>query len=98
MQKKIYRHIYFFSSVTSRITAEDFQNIWTQQVIPLNGNIKGIIKSKVTNESGYTVVYVTCNISKIAVLDVKISFNDKKKIFGLLVVPTQKEFNFSPPS
>jgi len=89
---------FFAGSVTSQITAEGFQNIWTQQVIVPNGNITGIRQSRVTNESGYTVVYVTCNFSKTPVLDVKISFNDQQKVVGLLVVPTQQEFSYTPPS
>lgn len=89
---------FFDVSITSQITIEGFQNIWTQQVIVPNGNITGIGNSRVTNESGYAVVYVTCNFSKTNVLDVKISFNDQQKVVGLLVVPTQEEFSYSPLS
>jgi hypothetical protein len=52
----------------------------------------------VTNESGFSVVYVTCNFSKVDVLDVKISFNTQQKVVLFLVVPEKGAFEYSPPS
>jgi len=89
---------FFNSSITSQITAEEFADIWEEQVIPSHGTITKIVRTRVTNESGFGVVYVTCNFSKIDVLDVKISFNSEKKVNSLLVVPIQEESQYSPPS
>ncbi|HWR27966.1 MAG TPA: prolyl oligopeptidase family serine peptidase [Candidatus Thermoplasmatota archaeon] len=89
---------FFNTSITSQITADDFANIWTQQIGAPNGNITRIVRTRSTNESGYSVVYVTCNFSKVTVLDVKISFNTYEKVVALVVVPTLEAFDYSPPS
>ncbi len=89
---------YFNTSITSQITAEDFALIWQQQIATQNGNITRIVRTREVNESGYTVIYVTCNFSKVAVLDVKISFNIQQKVVSLFVVPTLETFEYSPPS
>jgi hypothetical protein len=89
---------FFNTSITSQITADDFENIWMQQIVTPNGDITRIIRTRSTNESGYSVVYVTCNFSKVRVLDVKISFNTEEKVVSLLVVPTLEAFGYSPPS
>jgi len=89
---------YFDTSITSQITAEDFASIWVQQVDASYGALTSIGRARLTNESGYSVVYVTCNFSKLRVLDVKITFNTQQKVISLLVVPTQEEFAYSPPS
>ena len=89
---------FFNSSIKSQINAEEFADIWEQQVIPSHGTITKIVRTRVTNESGFSVVYVTCNFSKIDALDVKVSFNSEKKVISLLVVPIQEESQYSPPS
>lgn len=89
---------YFNTSISSQITAEQFALIWQQQIATPNGNITRIVRTREVNESGYSVVYVTCNFSKVAVLDVKISFNVQQRIISLLVVPTLETFAYSPPS
>jgi fermentation-respiration switch protein FrsA (DUF1100 family) len=89
---------YFNTSITSQITVEDFASIWVQQVDTSYGALTSIGRARLTNESGYSVVYVTCNFSKLRVLDVKITFNTQQKVISLLVVPTQEEFAYSPPS
>jgi hypothetical protein len=70
---------FFNTSITSRITAEDFANIWAQQIPAPNDNITRIVRTRLTNESGYSVVYVTYNFSRVPVHDVKISFNAQEK-------------------
>ena len=89
---------FFNSSITSQITAEEFADVWEKQVIPSHGTITKIVRMRVTNESGFGVVYVTCNFSKINALDVKILFNSEKKVTSLLVVPIQEESQYTPPS
>lgn len=89
---------YFNTSISSQITAEEFALIWQQQIATPNGNITRIVRTREVNESGYPVVYVTCNFSKIAVLDVKISFNVHQRVVSLLVVPTLETFAYLPPS
>jgi len=89
---------YFDSSITSQITVEQFQSSWEQQIIVPDGNITKIVKSRLTNESGYLVVYVTCNFTKQNVLDVKIVFNSQNRVMGLLIVPAQGTYQYTPPS
>ena len=89
---------YFDSSITTQITVEQFQNTWEQQIIVPDGNITKIVKSRLTNESGYLVVYVTCNFTKQNVLDVKIVFNSQNGVMGLLIVPAQGTNQYTPPS
>jgi fermentation-respiration switch protein FrsA (DUF1100 family) len=88
---------FFNSSITSQITAEEFEAVWEKQVIPSHGNITKIVRTRMTNESGFAVAYVTCNFSKIDALDVKITFNSKNKVTSLLVVPIQEESQYTPP-
>ncbi|MCJ7698549.1 MAG: DUF3887 domain-containing protein [Thermoplasmata archaeon] len=89
---------YFNSSITTQITVEQFQNIWEQQIITPNGNLTKIVKTRITNESGYPIVYVTCNFTKQNVLDVKIIFNDQNKVISLTVNPPQTAYQYTPPS
>ena len=89
---------YFDSSITSQITVEQFQSSWEQQIIVPDGNITKIVKSRLTNESGYLVVYVTCNFTRQNVLDVKIVFNSQNGVMGLLIVPAQGTYQYTPPS
>jgi uncharacterized protein len=89
---------FFNASITSQISADDFANLWEQQVVVPDGNITRIVRTRLTNESGYSVVFVTCNFSRVRVLDVKISFNSQKEVLALLIVPTLDAFEYSPPS
>lgn len=89
---------YFNSSITTQITVEQFQNIWEQQIITPNGNLTKVVKTRLTNESGYLIVYVTCNFTKQNVLDVKIIFNDQNKVISLTVNPPQTGYQYTPPS
>ena len=89
LMEKNYTGVYGFfnASITTKITAEQFQNIWEQQVVTNYGNITKIVRNRLTNESGYSIVYVTCNFTKQNVLDVKIAFNQQNLVVGLTVVP-----------
>lgn len=89
---------FFNTSITSQISEDDFANIWVQQVVNPSGNITRIVRVRSTNESGYSVVYVTCNFSMVRVLDVKITFNSQKEVLALMVVPTFEAFDYSAPS
>jgi fermentation-respiration switch protein FrsA (DUF1100 family) len=89
---------YFDSSITTNITAEQFQDVWSQRIITPNGNLTKIVKTRLTNESGYLIVYVTCNFTKQNVLDVKIDFNNQNRVMGLLVEPAQGTYQYTPPS
>jgi uncharacterized protein len=88
----------FNTSITSQITLDMFTSIWAEQIVASYGNITRIVRTQLVNESGSSVVYVTCNFSKTQVLDVKITFNPQEKILSLLIVPTQVAFKYVPPS
>jgi dienelactone hydrolase len=77
---------YFNTSITQKVTEQQFQDGWVQ-VINLSGNLTGIASERSANESGFEVVYVTCNFSKSPQLDIKIVFNAQRKILGLTIVP-----------
>jgi dienelactone hydrolase len=87
---------YFDSSITSQLTAEQFQNVWEQEVVAIYGNITLIVSTRLTNESGYQNVYVTCTFSKIDEMDVRIIFNSQQLVLSLTVVPTPVVYE--PPS
>jgi dienelactone hydrolase len=89
---------FFNSSITSQITAEEFADIWEQQVIPTYGIIIKIGQTRMTNESDFSIVYVTCNFSKMGSFDIKILFNYDRKVVSLTVVPLEEEFEYTPPS
>jgi len=91
-------YAYFNSSITSRITEQQFQNIWEQQVLNRYGNITAIVSTRLTNESGNQNVYVTCNFSKQENLDIRIVFNSQNRVISLTVVPTQIQIPYTPPS
>ncbi len=100
LMEKNYTGVYSFfnSSLSSQITAEQFGEIWEQQVISSQGNITNIVRTQVTNESGFSVAYVTCNFSKIPALDIKISFNANREVMGLFAVPVHEESQYTPPA
>jgi dienelactone hydrolase len=87
---------YFNSSITTQITAGQFQSMWEQQVISTYGNITGIAGTRVANESGHQTVYVTCTFSKEDTMEVKIVFNTQNWILALTIVPTT--IPYTPPS
>ena len=87
---------YFNTSITTQISAVQFQNIWEQNVQKNYGNLTRIDGNRTANESGYQVVYETCNFSKPTELDVKIVFNSQDKVISLTVVPTTVPY--TPPS
>jgi fermentation-respiration switch protein FrsA (DUF1100 family) len=90
LENKNYSGVYshFNSSVTSQITMVQFEKLWNQQVLGVYGNITRIVRTRSTNESGYPVVYVTCNFTKRDSMDVKIIFNHQDLVISLLAVPT----------
>ena len=89
---------YFNSSITTQITVEQFRSIWEQQIIIPNGNLTKVVATRMANEAGYPIVYVTCNFTKQNVLDVKIIFNAQNKVISLTVNPPQTGYPYAPPS
>lgn len=87
---------YFNTSVTTKVTVEQFELLWEKQVIASSGNLTRIVRERSTNESGNHVEYVTVNFSKSVELDIKIVFDKQDKVIGLTVVPTPVVYR--PPS
>jgi fermentation-respiration switch protein FrsA (DUF1100 family) len=98
LEEKNYTGVYgyFNTSITSQVTAVQFQSIWEQQVVATYGNLTRIVGNRSANESGYQVVYVTCNFSVQPVMDVKIIFNSQGRVISLTVVQTVEAY--IPPS
>ena len=98
LKEKNYTTVYrsFNHSISTQITAEQFQSIWEQQVTTPYGNITEIKSTRTVNESGYQTVYVTCGFSKQDTMDVKLIFDDQESIISLTIVPTTQPY--TPPS
>ncbi|MGQ9780960.1 MAG: DUF3887 domain-containing protein [Nitrososphaeria archaeon] len=71
------------------LPAQKLQTTW-QQVINSIGELKEVVKTMVTEESGYRTVYVTCKFEKTS-LEIKVVFDSESKISGLWFVPTKSE-------
>jgi len=98
LMEKNYTGVYSFfnASITTKITVEQFQIKWEQQVVTNYGNITKIVQTRLANESGYRIVYVTCNFTKKTALDVRIAFNEQSLVVGLTVAPIIVTYN--PPA
>ncbi len=60
------------------------------ELIDSVGEFKEIVETRITEENGYRVVYVTCEFA-MSTLDIKIVFDDEAKIAGLWFVPVKTE-------
>ena len=98
LKEKNYTDVYnyFNSSITSQLTAEQFQTVWDQEAVAIYGNITSILDSRLTNESGYQTVYTNCTFSKINEMAIRIVFNSQQLVISLTVVPTAEAYE--PPS
>lgn len=69
--------------------------IWSG-VIAQSGKFKEIKGTNLTKEMGYKCVYVTCDFEK-ASLDVKVVFDEDKKVAGLFFFPPKAQKAYRPP-
>jgi fermentation-respiration switch protein FrsA (DUF1100 family) len=87
---------FFNETVTNQITIQQLEEIWNL-LLNQYGEFDKIMSSRVDIEEGYDVVYVTCNFSIMGLLDIRMVFDDQKKIAGFQFVPTEIEYKYKPP-
>jgi len=88
---------FFNDSVKTQLSLERFETAWGQ-VLSIYGNFTGIHSTRLTNESGYRVVYVTCNFSKLGFLDIKMVFDNQSRIIDFEFVSSEGVNQYTTPS
>jgi dienelactone hydrolase len=86
---------YFDETMTKLAPPEKMEEVWksiVQQVGPFK-EVKGVWTESLPK---YDIVYVTCQFEK-ALLDVKVVFDQNKKIAGQFFVPPKSSKEFHPP-
>lgn len=78
------------------VTPDQLQQAW-DSLLQQIGPFQEISGTSTSTASGMEVVLVTCRFEK-ASLDVKIAFDQDKKVAGLFVVPTQNATAYQPPA
>jgi len=78
----------FNEIVTNQMPVQQLEEIWSA-LIAQYGEFEKIVNTKVVEEGGFDVVYVTCNFSTLVLLDIKMVFDEGKKIAGFQIVPTE---------
>ena len=84
----------FNETVTDQMPVQQLEEIWSA-LLTQYGEFEKIVSTRVDEELGFDVVYVTCNFSMLGLLDIKMVFDEEKKIAGFQFVPT--EIEYEPP-
>jgi len=79
----------FNERTAEALPPQKLETTWNK-VISNVGEFKEIVETRITEERGYRVVYVTCEFAKTS-LDIKIVFDVEGKITGLWFVPAKTE-------
>ena len=88
---------YFTKEIKAQAPVEQLELIWTQ-ITTQYGNFSGITGTRITQEQGYTIVYVTCTYDILGLLDTRVVFDADKLIAGFQFVPTDISDQYQPPS
>lgn len=87
----------FNKTVTDEMSLQQLEDIWSA-LLKQYGEFEKIRSTRVDEELGFDVVYVTCNFSTLGLLDIKMVFDEEKKIAGFQFVPTEIEYKYTPPA
>jgi pimeloyl-ACP methyl ester carboxylesterase len=87
---------FFDEIVTNQMTIHQLEEIWIL-LLDQYGDFDNVTNTRVYIEGDYDVVYVTCNFSILGLLDIRMVFDDEKKIAGFQFVPTETEYKYEPP-
>jgi dienelactone hydrolase len=87
----------FNSEMKNALSVKQLEEVW-DGVIAQYGEFKGIVKTRIENDSNYNLVFVTCNFSKQGYFDIKFVFDSKKQIWGLWFVETDRSDEYQTPS
>jgi len=79
----------FNTKMAEALPPQKLETTWNE-LIGNVGEFKEIVETRITEEKGYRVVYVTCEFAKTS-LDIKIVFDEEAKIAGLWFVPAKTE-------
>jgi uncharacterized protein len=87
----------FFNETLKKMTSvEQVSQIW-QSILDSYGSFDRIIRNRTTVESRFTMVYVTCNYSKLGYLDTRFVFDADNLVAGFQFVPTDVSDLYTPP-
>lgn len=79
----------FNTEMAEALSSEKLERTWNELISNV-GKFKEIVGTRITEEKGYRVVYVTCEFAR-ASLDIKVVFDEEAKIAGLWFVPAAIE-------
>jgi uncharacterized protein len=85
----------FDTTMKTALPEEKLKEVWTT-VVAQAGAFKRQVGARTEKISGYDVVFVTCEFEK-ASLDIKVVYNQAKRVAGLFFVPAQTAGEYSPP-
>ena len=86
----------FNDELKEQTNVEQLELIWTQ-ITTQYGEFIEINSTKLTEEQGYIIVYVTCNYAELGLLDTRVVFDENKSIAGFQFVPTDISDQYQPP-
>jgi dienelactone hydrolase len=86
---------YFDSTMKTVLPEEKLAQTWVS-LITQTGVFKRQIGARIEKISGYEVVFVTCEFEKVS-CDIKVVFNQAKRVAGLFFVPVKAPEEYSPP-
>lgn len=85
----------FNKKIAEAMPSEKLKEVW-DGIIGKVGEFEEVAKTKLTEEVGYRMVYVTCKFAKTS-LDLKVVFDKEAKIAGLWFFPAQRETTYKSP-
>ncbi|MBU0497075.1 MAG: DUF3887 domain-containing protein [Candidatus Thermoplasmatota archaeon] len=87
----------FDDAIKTQTNPKQLEYIWAQ-ITSNYGDFIQITNIKTIQELGYNIVYLTCEYTKLGVLDTRIIFDDNNLIAGLQFVPTDISDQYQPPT
>jgi uncharacterized protein len=86
---------YFDNAVKAALTEDKLKATWTT-LITQAGAFKRQVGARIEKISGYDAVFVTCEFEK-GSIDIKVVFDQAKRVAGLFFTPAVSAANYSPP-
>ena len=85
----------FDDTMKTAMPAAKLQETW-DEVLKEIGSFKQVRKTRTEKQGPYTIVFVSCSFQK-AIIDIKVVFDQSKRIAGLFFVPTTG-YDYLPPA
>jgi dienelactone hydrolase len=80
--------IRFDDTMRSALPEDKLSAVW-DSVLQQAGEFRRVVKTRVVEQQGFHVVFVTCEFQN-AALDVKLALNSQSQIAGMFLVPTEE--------